>query len=122
MPFYEILLEANGGENRVLTDDLYARFMFILIQILITEYQNLLEINVTQTHQKCTNFLYNQFSTHVEKKFVLATNHGIQEFQDSLKALQKCVTIPLCNEFSNWDGQVCQQQTKRIILPLLHHW
>ena len=110
-PFYDIMNESSNDKVGALMSDLYARFMFIIVQIMISEYQNLLENNAQETRQSCTKFLSDQLSDNIEKKFIHDTRFGISEFHDSMRLLREYITIPLCNEFPEWDGTICKEQT-----------
>ena len=110
-PFYDIMNESSKDKVGPLMNDLYARFMFIIVQIMISEYQNLLENNAQETRQICTKFLSDQLSDKIENKFIQDTRFGISEFRDNLSSLKKYITIPLCNEFPEWDGTICKEQT-----------
>ena len=76
-PFYDIMNESSKDKVGALMNDLYARFMFIIVQIMISEYQNLLENNAQETRQICTKFLSDQLSDKIENQFIQDTRFGI---------------------------------------------
>ena len=104
--FYDILKD----QGDTMISDLYARFIFIFIQTMLTEYKLWCKINAKETREKCTAFLVAKYREHVEEKFVINQDFGIKDFRQSLESLQELIDKSLCNLHTEWDGSICEEE------------
>ena len=113
--FYDILKD----QGNTMISDLYARFIFIFIQTMITEYKQWCIINAKETREKCKAFLVAKYREHVEEKFVINKDFGIKDFRQSLESLQELIDKSLCNQHTEWDGSICEEEINLFELEIV---
>ena len=113
MTFYEILKAKDKRQSATTMEDLYARFIFMIIQIMILDYKSLMKKNFAETTEWCKNYFMEQYSNHIENKFIHDFKFGITDFHNSMQELKKCVNTSLCHQNPGLDGSICKEQSDK---------
>ena len=113
MTFYEILKAKDKTQRATMMEDLYARFIFMIIQIMILDYKSLMKKNFVETSEWCKSYFMQKYSNHIENKFIHDFKFGTTDFHNSMQELKKCVNISLCHQNPGLDGSICKEQSDK---------